>query len=366
MQKGECLCRSLPLRERKGRILTLFRARRRVATCGSVQNIMRIPILDGYRAASIIFVLCGHLLPIGPKAWRLNEAVAALGMTMFFSLSGFLIASQLLKDQHIGRFLVRRAARILPLAFAYCAVAFLILSCNPAAMLFSSLFLINYLHSWLGGLNGHLWSLCVEVHFYIAIAAVVAIGGRKSVWIVWPALVAVTATRVLTSTPISIETHLRVDEILSGACLATCYHAWSQLRRAHWMMAFVALLAVLAASSPLVPALPYARPYLTALLFVAVANQGETWLRACFTSWPARYLAEVSYALYVIHPATTIGWLSGSGTFDKYVIKRPISIALTFTLAHFSTFHYERWWQRKSKTLLPNDRLPDQSALARV
>src|SRR5689334_14512129 len=104
---------------------------------------MRLPILDGYRAASIIFVLCGHLLPLGPKTWRFNEAIASLGMTMFFSLSGFLIASQLLRDQHVGRFLVRRMARIWPLVLIYTLVVYVALQFAPDRFVFTNLFLVN-------------------------------------------------------------------------------------------------------------------------------------------------------------------------------------------------------------------------------
>lgn len=310
---------------------------------------MRIPILDGYRAASIIFVLCGHLLPLGPKSWELNEAVSALGMTMFFSLSGFLIASQLLHDDRVSVFLTRRGARILPLAFVYTAFAFLVLSYKPLNLLFSDLFAINYLRPFRDDHNRHLWSLCVEVHFYLAIALVVSLAGRRAVWLVWPACVAITTIRIFVGAKFSIETHLRVDEILAGACLATAYGTWSNWRRVPWIAPATAILLVLFASSPLVPALPYLRPYLTAVLFVAVVNVNNAALRAIMTSATARYIADVSYALYVIHPATTMGWLAGTGTFDKYAIKRPISLAITFALAHLSTFYLERPFQNLAR-----------------
>src|SRR5208283_2842173 len=73
------------------------------------------------------------------------------------------------------------------------------------------------------GWSGHLWSLCVEIHFYLAIALVVLLFGRNGLWIVWPACLAVTLMRISTGTYISIATHLRVDEILSGACAAMAF-----------------------------------------------------------------------------------------------------------------------------------------------
>jgi len=55
----------------------------------------------------------------------------------------------------------------------------------------------------------------------------------------------------------------------------------------------------------------------------------------------------------VIHPATARGWLEGSGLIDKYLIKRPVSFALTFALAHLSTFYWERPWTRLAKEFTP-------------
>ena len=43
---------------------------------------------------SIALVLAGHLLPLGPKSWQMNGAVAATGMALFFILSGFLSTSK--------------------------------------------------------------------------------------------------------------------------------------------------------------------------------------------------------------------------------------------------------------------------------
>ena len=53
------------------------------------------------------------------------------------------------------------------------------------------------------------------------------------------------------------------------------------------------------------------------------------------------YIAEISYALYVIHPLTMAGWLGSGDTLEKY-LKRPICFALTFGLSHLSTFRMER------------------------
>jgi peptidoglycan/LPS O-acetylase OafA/YrhL len=319
----------------------------------AVRQIGRLDALDGYRAVSISLVLSAHLLPLGPKTWQLNEAVAALGMTMFFSLSGFLIANQLLNDQHIGRFLVRRISRIVPLVLLYTSVVYILLNYDPAKFLFTNLFVVNYLTQYLDGWNGHLWSLCVEMHFYLAIAFAVALAGRRAIFLVWPACLAVTAIRIYYGAEVNIMTHLRVDEILVGACLATIQPYWSSLR-ASQLFAGAAFTLTLMASSYLAGPIEYARPYLTAILFVASAQQApSSAIGALLYSRAARYLANISYALYVIHPATTQGWFEATNLFDKYAIKRPIGIALTFALAHLSTFYWERPWTNLARSIGP-------------
>lgn len=315
---------------------------------------MRLPVLDGYRAASIIFVLFGHLIPLGPKAWELNECAARLGMTMFFSLSGFLIATQLRHDARVGQFLLRRMARIWPLALAYTGIVYLVLQYEPEKFLASSFFAIDYLHQFIDEWNGHLWSLCVEVHFYIGIAIAVAIGGRHAIWCVWPLCFLVTLLRIATGAEISIVTHLRVDEILVGACVATLYRV--RFGCFSPLLLFVALLATLASCHPDLHPVQYLRPYFTAALLISVLyQQPASWIARIAKSRPAKYVADVSYALYVIHPAFTHGWFAGTGTFDKYAIKRPIALALTFALAHLSTFYWERLWITWAKSASPRE-----------
>ena len=50
-------------------------------------------------------MLAGHMLPLGPKVLQLNETVAATGMSLFFTLSGFLIVSMLTKNDNVASFL---------------------------------------------------------------------------------------------------------------------------------------------------------------------------------------------------------------------------------------------------------------------
>jgi peptidoglycan/LPS O-acetylase OafA/YrhL len=315
----------------------------------------KFPVLDGLRAISILLVLACHLLPLGPKELRLNEAAGAMGMSLFFALSGFLITSALIRNQNIHEFLTRRLARILPLAYAYTLVVFLLFSFDPNSLLWTNLFVVNYLTQYLNDWNGHFWSLCVEMQFYLAIAVVVLAAGRKGLWIVWPACLTITLLRISAGAYMEIKTHLRVDEILSGACVATVYSNRLTFRVFPAVMVIAALMWAISAW-PLADALQYFRPYTTGLLLLAGLHYGAANPETLLASRPMRYIATISYALYVIHPATAHGWMSEGSTMTKYLLKRPISFALTFILAHLSTFYWENRWQLAARRWLQKRR----------
>src|SRR6185437_16125674 len=104
----------------------------------------RLSALDGLRACSILLVLGCHLLALGPKLLRLNETAGAMGMSLFFALSGFLITRNLLEGQRPIDFFIRRLTRILPLAYLYLALVFLIGTFEPKSFLAGTIFVENY------------------------------------------------------------------------------------------------------------------------------------------------------------------------------------------------------------------------------
>ena len=315
----------------------------------------RYAVLDGLRAISILLVLACHLLPLGPAVLRFNEAAGAMGMSLFFSLSGFLITTRLLENADIVEFLTRRLARILPLSYTYALIVFTFIYFSPATMLWTDLFTINYMEQYLvTGLNNHFWSLCVEIHFYAAIALALVFAGRPGLWLVWPACLLVTVLRFQQSAYLAIETHLRVDEILVGACVALALAHLPTIKHVGRirliMIAAAACWAV--ASYHLAGPFQCLRPYATALLLFATIQYGRALPGNVLCSRPLRYIADISYALYVIHPVTAYGWMNEGSVYTRYLFKRPISFAMTFGLAHLSTFHFERTAQNFAKAWL--------------
>ena len=112
-----------------------------------------------------------------------------------------------------------------PLAYGYTFFVFAFLYYDPKDLFWTATFLVNYFPDHLNSYNAHFWSLCVEVQFYFAIALVILCVGEKGLWIVWPACLAITAMRISEGAYIHIQTHLRGDEILAGACIATIYQS---------------------------------------------------------------------------------------------------------------------------------------------
>ena len=160
-------------------------------------QLLRFHGLDTLRAAAILIVMLYHLnmYSLLPAALNPIASIGWAGVDLFFVLSGFLIGSQLLKPYLNGaipslkEFYARRAYRILP---AYLTVMFLYLAVplwreapGPYApwQYFSftwNLFLLHYPES---RAFSHVWSLCVEEHFYLCLPLLLLVFMRRpAVW----------------------------------------------------------------------------------------------------------------------------------------------------------------------------------------
>ena len=101
-------------------------------------------------------------------------------MAIFFLLSGFLITSLLLRNQNIKHFLIRRILRIAPLAWLAIIVSMLAFYANQQLYLPNLLFYVNLTPELLTNYTAHLWSLCVVMQFYVAIALLVVLFKQKA------------------------------------------------------------------------------------------------------------------------------------------------------------------------------------------
>ena len=313
-----------------------------------------IKSLDGVRALSILLVILAHTAPLGPKFLKFNAMSGRMGMALFFCLSGYLITSILYRKPDVFEFIVKRFLRIFPAVLLYLTILLIFFDLPWRSYVFNLLFVSNYVTDALsGGPVSHLWSLSVEMHFYAAISMAVLIGGRKALWLIPFAAVIVTLLRVNAGVYSNINTHLRVDEILSGGCLALVSIHYGDKIRA-WLgnnrlavslivgLGFLLMLSSHEAGG----ALNYFRPYIAASLVGVAIHSNLRFLRSVLESWLAGYIARISYALYIYHPLMVYGFMNAGSTMERYLLKRPVSYLLTWAAAHMSTFWWEQRWQR--------------------
>ncbi len=304
----------------------------------------RLPVLDGWRGISILAVLAAHMLPLGPKRFALNETAGVFGMAIFFTLSGFLITSTLYFHPSVRTFTIRRLCRIVPAAWLFMVLVLPFLHAPPAMWRADLLFYTNLPPFHLLNLTGHLWSLCVEIQFYLGVGVLFLLLRRRGLALLPLVCLAVTALRIGTHTPVSIVTTYRVDEILSGASLAWLFHGphSDQLKTALGRISpWLPLLLLALASHPALPWMEYLRPYCAAALVGTTLFHAATRWNRALESRTLAYLATISYALYIWHPLTTHGWFDAGSRLVKYA-KRPLAIVLSVLMAHLSTFYFER------------------------
>jgi peptidoglycan/LPS O-acetylase OafA/YrhL len=305
----------------------------------------RLSALDGWRAISIILVLGAHLLPLGPKFFRLNETVGAMGMALFFTLSGFLITRLLVNDSRITNFLIKRFFRIIPLAWL--AITFVLLTSvhEKAPFLPQYFFYANLSdHISLPEGLGHFWSLNVEMQFYGAIALLFLFLRRRAIYLLPLACITITAYRIKTGAHIDINTVRRVDEILAGCVLSLVFskilgeRSTLVLTRVN---TYFAIIIFFVCSHPESGFLNYFRPYAAALVIGSTLYGQRKFLDPILASSVLRYIATISFALYVTHGVLMNTWFASGEKWVKYA-KRPLLLVATFVLSHISTFYFER------------------------
>lgn len=304
----------------------------------------RFDVLDGWRGLSILSVLACHLLPLGPKFLQINYLAGVLGMSLFFTLSGFLVTHFLLGRPQVIDFLIRRFFRILPLAWLYMLVTLSLYSASNEAWLAHLFFYANYPPKPLIHVTDHLWSLCVEMHFYIGLALLVATLKKKGLLLIPLICLGITLLRVIYHEHVSVITHFRVDEILAGGVLALIHNQklGEPIYKFFSKINYLYILPLLLISChPDAGFINYFRPYFAATLVGATLfTQNTRFAKFLEHKW-LFYIASISYALYVIHPLLASTWLGSGDIVEKYS-KRPLLFLVLFLCAHISTFYYEK------------------------
>ena len=259
-----------------------------------------------------------------------------MGVDLFFVLSGYLIGSQLLKPLSrgeplaFGRFYLRRTLRVVPAYLVALTLYFAVPGFREAPgiqplwqfLTYTVNLLIDYEHNQA---FSHVWSLCVEEHFYLLFpllawwltrrpsvnkflcvcAALVAFGTIARGY-AWQNM----GTHFVED--VYYPTYNRLDGLLAGVVLATIQTfrpmLWQQLQaRANVLLLPSGLLIVAVAMwlfRDRVGLLPTVIGYpllsLGLALLVAAGTPAQGWL-ARLRIPGAEWIALISYSLYLIH-----------------------------------------------------------------
>lgn len=371
----------------------------------------RLPGLDVLRAVAISWVMLYHASLFGldsPDAWIVR--FGWMGVDLFFALSGFLIAGQLLRPFARGqrpnypRFFARRWLRTVPAYLAVVALYFLVPAVRERPNLqplwqFLTFSENLFIAPPLPKAFSQVWSLCVEEQFYVVFPALVAllairpsaaktIGAFVAVLLFGMALRGFLWLHDVARTPFDIAgapqpaaymrliywpTWARLDGLLAGVAAATV----QTFRPRHWA-AFAArpnLLLAAGVVGVLVSAVWFRDPFagflptvlafpLLALSMALVVTAGSAsgsliGRRAMFGAGP---LATAAYSLYLSHKAVFAAVASALHDAPAWVRDVGLGIAVLAALAVGAALH----WLVERPFLGIRDRLegPSRSSLA--
>ena len=159
------------------------------------------PLLDGLRFFAVLLVLIAHWVPSTSVLNALPNG--AIGVTLFFVLSGYLITSillgfktEILRGHNtvlggLGHFYLRRTLRIFPIYYLTLLGLYLLPDVTGTSIRdgwpIYALFLQNfwmYSRGEFDGILGHFWTLAVEEQFYLLWGpAVLALSFRRLWWV---------------------------------------------------------------------------------------------------------------------------------------------------------------------------------------
>ena len=377
----------------------------------SPRPLHRLPALDAVRVIGALAVIGHHVgfatgINTGSGPWAGWFARLDVGVAVFFVLSGFLLYRPYAHAQATatarpaaGRYLWRRAMRILPAYWVTVVVCLLVLPSNDDAAgadwaRHLTLTQIYQAHKLRGGLS-QTWSLATEVAFYVllpllalALASRSRRSGRPLLILGWAA--AITGGWVTLMGLGLLSTGLQTMWLPSyalwfgaGMALAAIHVSMRNDYAPRWrflddlgaapVACWGAAMAVLAiATTPIAGPLDLAEPtaaqfgvkmllYATiaVLLMLPIAFGPQTRSKAVFSSGTASWLGTVSYGLFLWHPfalewITTIGGIPAF-TGDPVRIYL-LTVAFGLVLASISYYVVERPFQRLSHRWPPAPR----------
>jgi peptidoglycan/LPS O-acetylase OafA/YrhL len=332
------------------------------------------PALDGLRGAAVLAVLLFH----GGFSWAQG---GFLGVSLFFTLSGFLITSLLLRERErsggiaLGSFWARRARRLLPasllaLGFALIVTVSTIPVDQRVAAISDLRAALFHVSNWWFIADGasyadlglspspvqHYWSLAIEEQFYLVFPLVAAVALRRSRALLGVVLLAVTVWSVAMQVRLDdidriyFGTDTRAAELAVGGLLAVLHRPIQHLlggpRSVLRRLTDVAGLATLVVVVGLWMSVSQQNPglYVGGLLAVALVSAGlllaaveGRWTAAVLSWRPLVGLGKISYGVYLFHFPIFLA-LSGErvpwSTGPLFLLRAAVTLAMAVASYH--------------------------------
>lgn len=281
---------------------------------------VQIGALDGIRGIAALMVLAEHT--------GILNGIGALGVYLFFALSGFLLATPFVQAPdkavsvaYMGGYLLRRLKRIVPMYYTFLVITMLLRGKNQE--FFRHLFFVQG--------DGHLWTIPQEMFFYLVLpfvmlgAFLLHRGGRVPVMLFLLGLIYLANTFVdMHTVPMYGYGRLMEPKIgifLGGVLFSYGYH-WLHGNKSFQKLSITfrqrfcsvagltvfALLVLLSSSSmQQLTQLPVKADadtigFLAGLFILLVVLSGRTLLSRIMGYLPLRAIGLVGFSFYLLHP----------------------------------------------------------------
>jgi peptidoglycan/LPS O-acetylase OafA/YrhL len=331
--------------------------------------------IEGLRGICIASVLVYHY-------WPRQLPAGFLGVSVFFTISGFVITSGLIRisdtpnsNFRISDFFARRVRRLLPAATVVLTATLLysfVFGWASRTMANDGLAGFLQFYNWrviaigtvygegMPSIFGHFWSLSIEAQFYFLVPIIFLISHRKkSIQISFFVIILIIAI-IFSATSSSLtfiysSSVTRVGEICTGCLLAFFIPTLKKLASRNSIqftlstssvLSLIILLLLTLRTSMQTPAYAHGGLLLVSLLSVlliagAVCSDFATRL---FAVRPLVWLGEISYSLYLVHfPIRII--LIWSGIWPS--MQTWVSVALSIAISVLINIYIEKPFREK-------------------